>query len=131
MPLVFVIVKPPDIRTCICGAKLTVPASWKWTDAETKNYHSQVLLPSFSLGLPAYYVLASSESSFNLSRYDGIRYGNQVLGDELNSLYGYSRAQGFGSEVKMRILMGTYALSAGYYDAYYKRAQQVRTVIRD
>ncbi|XP_022847672.1 glutamyl-tRNA(Gln) amidotransferase subunit A, chloroplastic/mitochondrial [Olea europaea var. sylvestris] len=59
------------------------------------------------------------------------RYGNQVLEDELNSLYGHSRAQGFGSEVKMRILMGTYALSAGYYDAYYKRAQQVRTIIRD
>ncbi|CAA2987656.1 glutamyl-tRNA(Gln) amidotransferase subunit A, chloroplastic mitochondrial [Olea europaea subsp. europaea] len=92
---------------------------------------TEVSLPSFSLGLPAYYVLALSESSSNLSRYDGIRYGNQVLEDELNSLYGHSRAQGFGSEVKMRILMGTYALSAGYYDAYYKRAQQVRTIIRD
>ncbi|KAK6142263.1 hypothetical protein DH2020_022611 [Rehmannia glutinosa] len=92
---------------------------------------SEVSLPSYSLGLPAYYILASSESSSNLSRYDGVRYGNQVFGDELNSLYGDSRAQGFGSEVKMRILMGTYALSAGYYDAYYKRAQQVRTIIRN
>ncbi|KAL9160489.1 hypothetical protein ABFS82_08G203800 [Erythranthe guttata] len=91
---------------------------------------SEVSLPSFSLGLPAYYILASCESSSNLSRYDGVRYGNQVFGDELSSLYGDSRAQGFGSEVKMRILMGTYALSAGYYDAYYKRAQQVRTIIR-
>ncbi|KAJ0093327.1 hypothetical protein Patl1_26511 [Pistacia atlantica] len=86
---------------------------------------SEVSLPTFSLGLPAYYILASSESSSNLSRYDGVRYGNQVFADELNALYEDSRAKGFGSEVKMRILMGTYALSAGYYDAYYKRAQQV------
>ncbi|XP_073028249.1 glutamyl-tRNA(Gln) amidotransferase subunit A, chloroplastic/mitochondrial [Primulina eburnea] len=92
---------------------------------------TEVSLPSFSIGLPAYYILASSESSSNLSRYDGVRYGNQVFGEELNSLYGGSRAKGFGSEVKMRILMGAYALSAGYYDAYYKRAQQVRTLIRN
>ncbi|EEF36497.1 glutamyl-tRNA(gln) amidotransferase subunit A, putative [Ricinus communis] len=91
---------------------------------------TEVSLPSFSLGLPAYYILASSESSSNLSRYDGVRYGNQVGADELNGLYGDSRAKGFGPEVKMRILMGTYALSAGYYDAYYKRAQQVRTLIQ-
>ncbi|GKV03973.1 hypothetical protein SLEP1_g16198 [Rubroshorea leprosula] len=92
---------------------------------------TEVSLPSFSLGLPAYYIIASSESSSNLSRYDGVRYGNQVSADELNSLYEDSRAKGFGPEVKMRILMGTYALSAGYYDAYYKRAQQVRTLIRE
>ncbi|KAH0983684.1 hypothetical protein GBA52_010861 [Prunus armeniaca] len=91
---------------------------------------TEVSLPSFSLGLPAYYILASSESSSNLSRYDGVRYGNQVAADELNSQYMDSRAKGFGSEVKRRILTGTYALSAGYYDAYYKRAQQVRTVIQ-
>ncbi|XP_047325878.1 glutamyl-tRNA(Gln) amidotransferase subunit A, chloroplastic/mitochondrial [Impatiens glandulifera] len=91
---------------------------------------NEVSLPSFSLGLPAYYIIASSESSSNLSRYDGIRYGKQVGSDELNSLYEKSRANGFGSEVKLRILMGTYALSAGYYDAYYKRAQQVRTLIQ-
>ncbi|KAG7563513.1 Glutamyl-tRNA(Gln) amidotransferase A subunit [Arabidopsis suecica] len=91
---------------------------------------TEVSLPSFSLGLPAYYVIASSESSSNLSRYDGVRYGNQVMAEELNKLYECSRGEGFGGEVKMRILMGTYALSAGYYDAYYKRAQQVRTLIR-
>ncbi|URE25489.1 hypothetical protein MUK42_20142 [Musa troglodytarum] len=91
---------------------------------------TEVSLPSFSLGLPAYYILASSEASSNLSRYDGVRYGNQVAADELISLYGDSRANGFGPEVKMRILMGTYALSAGYYEAYYKRAQQVRTLVR-
>lgn len=91
---------------------------------------TEVSLPSFSLGLPAYYILASSESSSNLSRYDGVRYGNQVAAEELSALYGASRANGFGYEVKMRILMGTYALSAGYYDAYYKRAQQVRTLVK-
>ncbi|KAJ6673593.1 GLUTAMYL-TRNA(GLN) AMIDOTRANSFERASE SUBUNIT A MITOCHONDRIAL [Salix viminalis] len=91
---------------------------------------TEVSLPSFSLGLPAYYILASSESSSNLSRYDGVRYGNQVFAEELNALYSDSRAKGFGPEVQMRILMGTYALSAGYYDAYYKRAQKVRTLIR-
>ncbi|XP_022148036.1 glutamyl-tRNA(Gln) amidotransferase subunit A, chloroplastic/mitochondrial [Momordica charantia] len=91
---------------------------------------NEVSLPSFSLGLPAYYILASSESSSNLARYDGVRYGNQAVADELTGLYENSRATGFGSEVKMRILMGTYALSAGYYDAYYKRAQQVRTIIQ-
>lgn len=91
---------------------------------------TEVSLPSFSLGLPAYYILATSEASSNLSRYDGVRYGNQVAAEELNSLYGDSRSNGFGAEVKMRILMGTYALSAGYYDAYYKRAQQVRTLVR-
>ncbi|KAJ4839626.1 hypothetical protein Tsubulata_043118 [Turnera subulata] len=92
---------------------------------------TEVSLPSFSLGLPAYYILASSESSSNLSRYDGVRYGKRAAADELNALYGDSRGKGFGSEVKMRILMGTYGLSAGYYDAYYKRAQQVRTLIQN
>ncbi|TKW06894.1 hypothetical protein SEVIR_7G270900v4 [Setaria viridis] len=91
----------------------------------------EVSLPSFSLGLPAYYILASSEASSNLSRYDGIRYGRQVSADDLNEVYGESRANGLGHEVKMRILMGTYALSAGYYDAYYKRAQQVRTLVKE
>ncbi|XP_062183540.1 glutamyl-tRNA(Gln) amidotransferase subunit A, chloroplastic/mitochondrial [Phragmites australis] len=91
----------------------------------------EVSLPSFSLGLPAYYILASSEASSNLSRYDGIRYGKQVSADDLNELYADSRANGLGHEVKMRILMGTYALSAGYYDAYYKRAQQVRTLVKE
>ncbi|OAY70728.1 Glutamyl-tRNA(Gln) amidotransferase subunit A, chloroplastic/mitochondrial [Ananas comosus] len=91
---------------------------------------TEVSLPSFSLGLPAYYILASSEASSNLSRYDGVRYGKQAAAEELSFLYGDSRANGLGHEVKMRILMGTYALSAGYYDAYYKRAQQVRTLVK-
>ncbi|XP_031477337.1 glutamyl-tRNA(Gln) amidotransferase subunit A, chloroplastic/mitochondrial [Nymphaea colorata] len=90
----------------------------------------EVSVPSFDLGLPAYYILASSEASSNLSRYDGVRYGNQVSAGELRSVYGNSRANGFGPEVKRRILMGTYALSAGYFDAYYKRAQKVRTLVQ-
>lgn len=87
-------------------------------------------MPNFSLGLPAYYVLATSEASSNLARYDGVRYGPRAHGEEVMSMYANSRALGFGPEVKRRILMGTYALSAGYYDAFYKKAQQVRTVIQ-
>ncbi|KXZ47016.1 hypothetical protein GPECTOR_38g252 [Gonium pectorale] len=91
----------------------------------------EVSLPTFGLGLPAYYVLALSEASSNLSRYDGVRYGARAPGAaDLASLYGGSRGGGLGGEVKRRILMGTYALSAGYYDAYYKRAQQVRTLVQ-
>ncbi|KAI8109325.1 hypothetical protein M9434_000609 [Picochlorum sp. BPE23] len=88
----------------------------------------RISLPSFSYGLPAYYVIALSEASSNLSRYDGIRYGARGAGGTLRDAYVHGRAL-FGAEVKRRILMGTYALSAGYYDAYYKRAQQVRTLV--
>ncbi|KAF8071079.1 hypothetical protein HT031_001161 [Scenedesmus sp. PABB004] len=95
----------------------------------------QVSLPTFALGLPAYYVLALSEASSNLSRYDGVRYGARAAGGaagaELKAMYGATRGAGLGPEVKRRVLMGTYALSAGYYDAYYKRAQQVRTLVAD
>ncbi|KAG2501198.1 hypothetical protein HYH03_001012 [Edaphochlamys debaryana] len=91
----------------------------------------EVHLPTFGLGLPAYYVLALSEASSNLSRYDGVRYGARAPGAaDMGSLYTVSRGEGLGGEVKRRILMGAYALSAGYYDAYYKRAQQVRTLIQ-
>ena len=89
---------------------------------------SQVSLPNFGLGLPAYYVLALSEASSNLSRYDGVRYGARY--DDAKTLAGMytgTRGQGLGAEVKRRILMGTYALSSGFYDAYYKQAQQVGT----
>ena len=89
----------------------------------------RVSIPSFAYGLPAYYVLALSEASSNLSRYDGIRYGVRAQdASNLKELYKKSR-ENLGVEVKRRILMGTYALSAGYYDAYYKRAQQVRTLV--
>eukprot|EP00200_Dunaliella_tertiolecta_P019212 CAMPEP_0202402934 /NCGR_PEP_ID=MMETSP1128-20130828/4589_1 /ASSEMBLY_ACC=CAM_ASM_000463 /TAXON_ID=3047 /ORGANISM="Dunaliella tertiolecta, Strain CCMP1320" /LENGTH=549 /DNA_ID=CAMNT_0049007071 /DNA_START=8 /DNA_END=1657 /DNA_ORIENTATION=- len=101
-----------------------------------KHYESlgavveEVSLPSFRLGLPAYYVLAVSEASSNLARYDGVRFGSRDKdAAELQAMYEASRELGLGGEVKRRIMMGTYALSAGYYDAYYKRAQQVRTII--
>ncbi|CAN1758895.1 Glutamyl-tRNA(Gln) amidotransferase subunit A, chloroplastic/mitochondrial [Linum perenne] len=93
---------------------------------------TEVSLPSFSLGLPAYYILASSESSSNLSRYDGVSCQISSRIEQLHLLKPREKLDGFLLlQVKMRILMGTYALSAGYYDAYYKRAQQVRTLIRE
>ncbi len=86
-------------------------------------------LPTAALGLSAYYVLAPAEASSNLARYDGVRYGLRVPADDLVSMYTDTRHDGFGDEVKRRILIGTYALSSGYYDAYYGRAQKVRTLI--
>ena len=80
--------------------------------------------------MPAYYIVAPAEASSNLARYDGVRYGLRVPGDDVIAMYENTRAAGFGKEVKRRILIGTYVLSAGYYDAYYLRAQQVRTLIK-
>ena len=89
-------------------------------------------LPSMKLSVPAYYVIAPAEASSNLSRFDGVRFGYRCEDPkDLEDLYKRSRSEGFGAEVKRRILVGTYALSAGYYDAYYKRAQKVRRLIRD
>ena len=89
-------------------------------------------LPSIKLSVPAYYVIAPAEASSNLSRFDGVRFGYRCENPtDLEDLYKRSRSEGFGAEVKRRILVGTYALSAGYYDAYYKRAQKVRRLIRD
>ena len=79
--------------------------------------------------LPAYYVVAPAEASSNLARYDGMRYGLRVDGKDLNDTYDRTRTEGFGKEVRRRIMIGTYVLSAGYYDAYYLRAQKVRTRI--
>ena len=80
-------------------------------------------------GTSAYYVIAPAEASSNLARYDGVRYGLRKPADDLVTMYETTRAEGFGAEVKRRIMLGTYALSSGYYDAYYGRAQQVRTKI--
>ena len=89
-------------------------------------------VPSAIYGLSAYYLIAPAEASSNLARYDGVRYGLRVEGDDVTSMYTATRAAGFGAEVKRRIMLGTYALSAGYYDAYYGQAQRVRTlIIRD
>ena len=82
--------------------------------------------------LSAYYVISSAEASSNLARYDGIKYGYRTENfDNLEDIYANSRTEGFGDEVKRRIMLGTYVLSSGYYDAYYKKAQKVRTVITD
>jgi len=90
----------------------------------------EVSLPHTKYGIAAYYIIAPSEISANLSRYDGIRYGSAVEGNSLEEIYTQTREQGFGDEVKRRILIGTYALSAGYYDAYYRKAQKVRTLVK-
>lgn len=86
--------------------------------------------PRFRYGLPAYYIIAPSEASANLARYDAVKYGLRQEGENLLSMYTKTRAEGFGTEVKRRIMLGTYALSAGYYDAYYLKAQKVRTLIK-
>ena len=92
----------------------------------------EVSLPNSSLAVPVYYVVAPAECSSNLSRYDGVRYGHRCAEPKgLEDLYKRSRSEGFGAEVKRRIMIGTYALSAGYYDAYYLKAQQVRRLIAD
>jgi aspartyl-tRNA(Asn)/glutamyl-tRNA(Gln) amidotransferase subunit A len=92
----------------------------------------EVSVPATIYGLSAYYLIAPAEASSNLARYDGVRYGLRVDAEDITQMYGQTRAAGFGAEVKRRIMLGTYALSAGYYDAYYGQAQRVRTlIIRD
>ena len=90
-----------------------------------------VALPSLEFGLTAYYLIAPAEASSNLARYDGVRYGNRVGAADINAMYAATRSAGFGAEVKRRIMLGTYALSAGYYDAYYGKALKVRRLIAD
>ncbi len=89
-----------------------------------------ISLPHTTYALPAYYIVAPAEASSNLARYDGVRYGLRVNGNDIIDMYEKTRSAGFGAEVKRRILIGTYVLSAGYYDAYYLRAQKVRTLIK-
>jgi len=90
----------------------------------------EVSLPHTKYALPAYYIVAPAEASSNLARYDGVRYGQRVAGRSIGDMYEHTRAEGFGAEVRRRIMIGTYVLSAGYYDAYYLRAQKVRTLIK-
>mgnify|MGYP001228332076 FL=1 len=89
----------------------------------------EVSLPHTKYALPTYYIVAPAEASSNLARYDGVRYGLRVPGGSVQEMYENTRGEGFGAEVKRRILIGTYVLSAGYYDAYYRKAQQVRSLI--
>ena len=92
----------------------------------------EISLPSSKHAIPAYYVIAPAEASANLSRYDGVRYGYRCETPvDLADLYKRSRSEGFGDEVKQRIIVGSFALSAGYYDAYYKKAQQIRRLIKN
>lgn len=107
-------------------------------DASRKVFESlgativPVSLPTALAGVPAYYVLAPAEASANLARFDGVRFGHRCADPQsLEDLYLRSRSEGFGTEVKRRILTGTYALSVGYYDAYYLQAQKIRRLIRD
>ncbi|HEX2119308.1 MAG TPA: Asp-tRNA(Asn)/Glu-tRNA(Gln) amidotransferase subunit GatA [Acidimicrobiales bacterium] len=114
----------PDVGTRLSQAAAGLEAAGAKVD--------DVSLPSAALGLSAYYLIATAEASSNLARFDGVRYGLRVEGDDVTAMYGRTRAAGFGAEVKRRIMLGTYALSAGYYDAYYGQAQRVRTLlIRD
>ncbi|MDW7972463.1 MAG: Asp-tRNA(Asn)/Glu-tRNA(Gln) amidotransferase subunit GatA [Thermodesulfovibrio sp.] len=91
----------------------------------------EISLPHTEYAIATYYILATSEASSNLARYDGVKYGLRVPGKDLLEMYMKTRNKGFGAEVKRRIMLGTYSLSAGYYDAYYKKAQQVRTLIKN
>ncbi len=90
----------------------------------------EISCPRFRYGLPVYYIIAPSEASANLARYDAVKYGIREEAENLVEMYATTRAAGFGTEVKRRIMLGTYALSAGYYDAYYLKAQKVRTLIK-
>ena len=106
----------------------------RWTpSSQLGGVCEQVSLPSVERGIAAYYLIAPSEASSNLARFDGVRYGHRTSGaEDLYEMYTHTRSEGFGAEVKRRIMIGTYALSAGYYDAYYAQAQRTRTlIIRD
>jgi aspartyl-tRNA(Asn)/glutamyl-tRNA(Gln) amidotransferase subunit A len=122
---------PKEYR--IDGAPPEIDALWsegaEWLKAQGAEI-VEVSLPHTKYALPTYYIVAPAEASSNLSRYDGVRYGHRARGaDDIFELYEKSRAEGFGPEVRRRILIGTYVLSAGYYDAYYARAQKLRTLI--
>lgn len=101
----------------------------EWLKAEGAAV-KDISLPHTKYALPAYYIVAPAEASSNLARYDGVKYGLRVSGKDITDMYEMTRAEGFGREVKRRIMIGTYVLSAGYFDAYYVKAQKVRTLIK-
>jgi len=110
-----------------------IEALWQKGIAWLKDAGAEIVdisLPHTKYALPAYYIVAPAEASSNLARYDGVRYGLRVPGKDIIDMYEKTRAAGFGREVKRRIMIGTYVLSAGYYDAYYVQAQKVRTLIK-
>ena len=121
---------PKEYR--VDGMSAELEASWSTGAAWLKDAGAalvDVSLPHTKYALPTYYIVAPAEASANLARYDGVRYGLREKADTLEDMYELTRAAGFGPEVRRRILIGTYALSAGYYDAYYLKAQQVRALI--
>lgn len=123
---------PRDYR--IEGLNPEVDALWQKGAAMLRDAGAEVVevdLPNSKYSLPVYYIIAPAEASSNLARYDGVRFGVRVPGSSLNEMYENTRGAGFGKEVRRRILMGTYVLSAGYYDAYYVKAQKVRRRIRN
>ena len=115
------------------GMPADIDALWRkgaeWLKANGAEI-VEVSLPHTKYALPAYYIVAPAEASSNLARYDGVRYGLREPGDDVISMYENTRAKGFGREVQRRIMIGTYVLSAGYYDAYYVKAQKIRTLIK-
>lgn len=116
------------------GLNREVASYWDKAAEILKSCDAEIVpisLPHTKYALPAYYVIAPAEASSNLARYDGVRYGLRIDGDGLDELYINTRTAGFGKEVKRRILIGTYVLSAGYYDAYYLKAQKVRRLIKN
>jgi len=137
---------PAEMRKGMKGLRVGVPKEYRvpgmsaeietlwqrgiaWLKAAGATIHD-ISLPHTKYALPAYYIVAPAEASSNLARYDGMRYGLRVPGKDLIDTYEATRAAGFGKEVRRRVLIGTYVLSAGYYDAYYLKAQKVRTLIK-
>ncbi|KQP59978.1 glutamyl-tRNA amidotransferase [Methylobacterium sp. Leaf465] len=122
---------PKEYR--VAGMSAEIQALWDRGAAMLKDAGAtvrEISLPHTPYALPAYYIVAPAEASSNLARYDGVRYGLRVPGKDIAGMYENTRAAGFGREVKRRIMIGTYVLSAGYYDAYYVRAQKIRTLIK-
>jgi aspartyl-tRNA(Asn)/glutamyl-tRNA(Gln) amidotransferase subunit A len=121
---------PKEYR--IAGMAAEIEALWqegaRWLEALGAHL-VEVSLPHTAYALPTYYIIAPAEASSNLARYDGVRFGLRVPGETLDEMYQNTRGEGFGAEVRRRILIGTYVLSAGYYDAYYLKAQRVRSLI--
>ena len=115
------------------GMPAEIEALWQqgigWLKAAGATV-KDITLPHTKYALPAYYIVAPAEASSNLARYDGVKYGLRVTGKDITDMYELTRAKGFGAEVRRRLMIGTYVLSAGYYDAYYVRAQKVRTLIK-
>ena len=124
-------------RAFIEGVEASVASAFSATLDAWRGLGASIVditLPNVSLAIPVYYLIATAEASSNLARYDGVRYGYRTTlsaQDTLRAMYERSRDEGFGAEVKRRIMLGTYVLSAGYYDAYYLKAQQVRATLRD